>query len=387
MHLRKIFDIIEKNFAGESMNISEKKFFKILLAVVFFAIFSAMYLTIFNLIGKDEENIDKVGFIITGDVNRKGWNESHYIGIKKACEDLNLKLLCRDNIPENSGKCPEAVENLISEGARIIFLLSFNYPKEVSPLMEKYPNVVFISTSTVEQTKNLTSCFARMYQGRYLAGVLAGMKTKTNNIGYVAAMPNSQVNRGINAFALGAKRTNPNAKVFVMWTGAWQNEEIEAKNAEILIKKHNTDLLTYHQNEDAVGKVAEKFGVDFIGYNALLENYSEHYLTSVICRWDLFYEDILQKYLKDELISLRSYWIGAQQNAIILSPFSDAVDNRMRLTLDSIYTELTSDGNLIFCNEIYDNEGNLRCENFESISDTELLKNINWLVEGVEVVE
>ena len=200
-------------------------------------------------------------------------------------------------------------------------------------------------------------------------------------------MPNSQVNRGINAFALGAKRTNPNAKVFVMWTGAWQNEEIEAKNAEILIKKYNTDLLTYHQNEDAVGKVAEKFGVDFIGYNALLENYSEHYLTSVICRWDLFYEDILQKYLKDELISLRNYWIGAQQNAIILSPFSDAVDNRMRLTLDAIYTELTSDGNLIFCNEIYDNEGNLRCENFESISDTELLKNINWLVEGVEVVE
>lgn len=253
--------------------------------------------------------------------------------------------------------------------------------------MEKYPGVTFVSTSSLEQAKNLTSCFARMYEGRYMSGALAGMRTKTNSIGYVAAMPNSQVNRGINAFTLGVRRTNPNAKVFVMWTGAWQNEEIEEKNAEILIKKYNADVLTYHQNEDATGKVAEKFGVDFIGYNALLENYSEHYLTSVMCRWDLFYEDILQKYLKDELGGLRSYWIGMQQKSIILSDCSDTVDTHSRVILASIYMELTSANNLIFCNEIYDNEGNLRCEMHEIISDGELLKNINWLIEGAEVVE
>ena len=369
------------------MDNSDKNILKNLLVVIFFATASMIYFTTFYIKEDSDEVGEKVGFIITGDIKEKGWNESHYRGIQKACENLKLQLLCRDHVPENSGKCPEEVENLVSEGAKIIFLVSFNYPAEVLPLMEKYQNVIFISMSTLEEAKNLTSCFARMYQGRYMSGALAGMKTKTNSIGYVAAMPNSEVNRGINAFALGVKRTNPDAKVFVRWTGDWQNEEVEAKNAEILITEYNTDVLTYHQNEDAVGKVAEKFGVDFIGYNALLENYSEHYLTSVICRWDLFYEDILQKYLKGELVTLRNHWIGAQQNAITLSDYSSAVDERMRLTLDSIYIELESDGNLIFCNEIYDNEGNLRCEEYEIISDYELLRSINWLVDGVEVVD
>ncbi len=380
------FFFVEK-FLGETVNIYEKKFLKILIGVVIFSILSAIYLMNFYIDEDLEWEENKVGFIITGDINEKGWNESHYRGIKKACEGLNLQLLCRYNIPENSGKCPEAVENLISEGAKIIFLLSFNYPKEVLPLMEKYPNVTFVSTSSLEQAKNLTSCFARMYEGRYISGALAGMRTKTNSIGYVAAMPNSQVNRGINAFTLGVRRTNPDAKVFVMWTGAWQNEEVEEKNAAILIEKYNADVLTYHQNEDAVGKVAEKFGVDFIAYNALLENYSDHYLASVICRWDLFYDDILQKYLKGDLVSLRNYWIDTRQQAIMLSDYSDVIDTHSQVILSSIYTELTSGNNLIFCDEIYDNKGNLRCEENEVISDDELLKNIDWLVEGAEVVD
>lgn len=377
----------KKFLQGDIVKVSEEKFLKIIFGVILLAIVPMIYLTDFYIDEDSDEEKEKVGFIITGDVNEKGWNESHYRGIKKACENLNLKLLCKDHVPENSGKCPEEVENLISEGVKIIFLMSFNYPAEVLPLMDKYPNVSFVSMSTLEKAKNLTSCFARMYQGRYMSGALAGMKTKTNHVGYVAAMPNSEVNRGINAFTLGVHRTNPDAKVFVMWTGDWQNEEVEKKNAEILINEYDADVLTYHQNEDATGKIAEEFGVDFIGYNALLENYSEHYLTSVICRWDLFYEDILQKYLKSELVALGNYWIGAQQNAITLSDYSNAVDEHMRRVLDSMYVELKKDDDLIFCNEIYDNEGNLRCEEYEIISDYELLKGIDWLIEGVEVVD
>ena len=96
---------------------------------------------------------------------------------------------------------------LVAEGASIIILASFDYPAEVRHLMDKYPTVAFVYISAQISVKNLTSCFARMYQGRYLAGVLAGMKTKTNVLGYVAAVPNSEVCRGINAFALGAQRT------------------------------------------------------------------------------------------------------------------------------------------------------------------------------------
>ena len=369
------------------MNLSENNKLKILLGLGGLIFFVIIFLLIFAFDIEVDERKAKVGFIITGNVNSKGWNESNYSGIKKACEDLNLELLVRDNIPEKSGKCSPVVEDLISQGANVIVLMSFNYVTEVRPLMDKYPNVSFISTSSLEKAKNLTSCFARMYQGRYMAGALAGMKTKSNVIGFVAAMPNSQVCRGINAFALGVQRVNPNAKVLVMWTGAWQDEEIEMKNAEILIKEYNADILTYHQNEDATGKIAEKFGVDFIAYNALLDDYSNHYLASVICHWELFYKDILQRYLKGELVAIKDNWVGAQQGAINLVNYSNAVTPEMQSILNAIHDELTYDNNFIFYNEIYDNQGILRCGKNQVLSDKELLENINWLVRGVEVVD
>lgn len=367
--------------------LSERRRLKILLGLGGCIVATIVWLLIFAFDAElDGSRHDKIGFIILGDINEAGWNASHYNGIKSACDEFGLELLVRDHVKENSGQCPRAVEELISQGANIIFLVSFNYASEVRPIIDKYPNVAFINTTTLEQAKNMTACFARMYQGRYMAGALAGMRTKSNVIGYVAARSNSEVCRGINSFALGVQRVNPNAKVLVMWTGDWQDEETEAQHAERLIKA-GADVLTYHQDEDATAQVAEKFGVDFIGYNALLEGYSEHYLTSIICRWDLYYKDILQKYLKGELLALRNNWIGVQEGVIILSDYSALVTPQMRSVINSIYDELAGNNNLIFSGEIYDNRGELRCGKNQVISERELLRNINWLVKGVEVVE
>ena len=346
-----------------------------------------VYLLVFSFDNDNEKTPNKVGFIILGDINEAGWNESHYNGIKTACEEFGLQLLIRDNIPENTGKCPQVVDELVSEGAGIVFLMSFDYVNELPHLIDKYQHVAFVNTSTTKTAKNLTSCFSKMYQGRYMAGALAGMKTKSNVIGYVAAIPNAEVCRGINAFTFGVQRVNPNAKVLVMWTGDWQNETVEAEHARILIEKYGADVLTYHQDEDAAGKVAESHGVDFIAYNALLSGYSEHYLTSIICRWDLYYKDILQRYLKGELIAIRNNWPGVREGVVSLSKYSSAVTPKMIVRLDSIRNELAMDNNLIFYNEIYDNEGNLRCGKNQVLTEHELLSNINWLVKGAEVVE
>lgn len=370
------------------MNIlSEKKRLKILLGLGGCIIVMIIYLLIFAFDTEIDKRHDKIGFIILGDINEAGWNASHYNGIKAACEEYDLQLLIRDNVKEFSGQCPVAIEELVAEGAGAIFLVSFNYASEVRSLIDKYPHISFINTSTLEHAKNLTSCFARMYQGRYLSGVLAGMKTKSNVIGYVAAMPNAEVCRGINAFTLGVQRVNPNAKVLVMWTGGWQVEDVEAEHAQILIEKYGADLLTYHQDVDITGQVAEKYGVDFIAYNAHLEGYSEHYLASVICRWDLYYKDILQKYMKGELFSIRDNWVGVQQGVITLSDYSELVTPKMLSVINSAQNELLYNNNLIFCDEIYDNQGKLRCGKNQVIADKELLRSMDWLIKGVEVVE
>ena len=247
---------------------------------------------------QEPEQKDKVGFITIGDIREPGWNASQYEGIKAATEKFGIQLLVRDNVKENSGECPAVIRELIKEGASMIFLASYSYSSEAKDLVDEYPNIAFATNSAEVHARNMTAYFVRMYQARYLAGALAGLKTRSNTIGYVAAIPNSEVNRGINAFTLGVRRTNPAAKVVVMWTGSWQDEAKEAINAERLIREKGADVLTYHQDEDSVCRTAERHGVDFIGYNALLTGYSTHYLTSVVCRWDLYYIDIVQRYLK-----------------------------------------------------------------------------------------
>lgn len=344
----------------------------------------------FNFSRTFEEPREKIGFIITGDITVPGWNGSHYDGIKKACENLDVELLVKGNVRENTGQCVDAIHELIREGAGMIFLASYGYPMEVLNIVAAYPNVDFATISAEVHVRNLSSYFVRMYQARYLSGALAGMKTRSNIIGYVAAMSNTEVNRGINAFTMGVRRVNPSAKVVVMWTGAWQDEATEMFHAERLIKEIGADVLTYHQNEDATGIVAERLGVDFIGFNAILSGYSPHYLTSAICRWDLYYTDVIQRYLKGELNAVKTHWLGVENSAnsgiVTLSTYSTAVTPQMAAQISVLEQELINN-RLIFSGEIYDNQGNIRCREGEAISDVKLLADMNWLVEGVEVLE
>ena len=366
--------------------IRELKNFNLLAAAVVFLIIVLPITLVFYFNEEFAERKEKIGFIILGDIKTAGWNKSHYDGIKTACKNFGIELLIRDKIRENSGECPAAIKDLAKNGASMIFLASYSYSQEVEDLIAEYPQIAFATNSAETHAKNLTSYFARMYQARYLSGALAGMRTKTNIIGYVAAMPNTEVNRGINAFTLGVQRTNPQAKVVVMWTGAWQNEKIEAEHAERLIKEAGADVLTYHQDEDATAQVAEKYGVDFIAYNAILDSKSEHYLTSVICRWDLYYTEMIQRYLKGEINSIKNHWIGIKRGAVMLSEISPAVDKKIISQIDLLKQELMN-GKLVFSGEIYDNKGVIRCKKDEAISDDTLLENINWLVRGVEVLE
>ena len=326
----------------------------------------------------------KVGFVIIGDVAKPGWNAANYEGIRAACDKMGADLLVRDQIPESTGQCRKAVQELAADGANMIFLASYAYPAEVQDLTQSYPEIAFATVSAEAETPNMTAYFPRLYQARYLSGALAALETKSGILGYVGAMQNSEVCRGINAFALGARRINPNVRVLVTWTDSWQDADRAKANAERLIAA-GADVLTYHQNEADVADVAEAHGVDFIGYQAPLEGYSDHNLTSVVCRWDAFYSVILRRYLRGELNAAPKYWVGIDQGVVGLSPFSPKVTPEMALRLDSMLQELVNN-RLIFSGVLKDTGGFLRCEAGEAISDAALLDRMNWLVEGVEVL-
>ncbi len=357
----------------------------VIIAILAFCVVLSIILVI-TFGGKEEEETTKIGFIMSGSIDEKGWNGMHYDGIKKACDELEVELIVKENVLEFSGECNKAIKELVDEGANLIILSSYGYTEEAKDLVKEYPNVVFNGNSSEYHEDNMTSYFVRMYQARYLAGVVAGMKTKTNKIGYVAAMANNEVNRGINAFTLGVKSVNPNAEVIVDWTGNWDDAEAEKKAAEELVKECDADVLTYHQNQANVVEKAEELNVYSIGYHVPVEDCSEKYLTSVVCNWELVYKELVREYLIGKANQKENFWLGMEVGAVQLSSYSDEVTVDIVDAVDNAKNELIS-GKDVFSRVIYDNEGNLRCSDNETLSDEMLLENLNWYVEGVKFYE
>lgn len=335
--------------------------------------------------GKKEDKVI-IGVILPGSVEEVGWNGIHYHGIQTACEELGVEIMLRENAAEYSGECEKAVEEMADAGIKAIVLESYNYPDEILNTIKAHPEISFYCCSSEWDISNYKAYFARVYQARYLSGIVAGMKTQTNQIGYVAAMNNSEVNRGINAFTLGVRSVNPDANVFVSFTESWDNEEREKQETYALVEYCNVDVLTYHQNQPFVVETAEELGIDVIGYNMEKGEYSEHLLTSVISNWNMVYKEIISDYLQMKEIGVRNYWIGIEKDAVGLGFYSNLVSQNMIDAVDAAKRELIEERD-VFSGVIYDNTGKQRCKENEVIRDEILLQQMNWFVEGVILYE
>ena len=357
-----------------------KKNRSVLLIIIFLLL--AVIFSILLLMGKTVNKREKIGIIITGSIDEGGWNGMHYIGASEACKKLDAELLVKENIKEFCGDCGPAAEDLVKKGCKMIILTSFGYAEEIKDIIQKYPDVSFYGNDFNYHADNITSFFARMYQARYIAGIVAGMQTKTNNIGYVAAMPTSEVNRGINAFTLGVRRVNPNASVTVAWSNSWDSEEEERRLADALIEEVGADVLTYHQNKTYTAEEAEKYGVYSIGYHQSLEQHSDKYLGTVICDWELTYEAIIRQYLQGKSSDIKVYWLGMEENSVRLSDISPLVSEEAKAEITKAHNEILA-GQDVFSGVIYDNAGNIRCNENQTIRDEIILEQFDWYVEGV----
>ncbi len=336
--------------------------------------------------GYRKDSVMKIGLILTGSIEDEGWNGMHYQGVRYACEEFGTELVVKENVQEGTGRCEEAVQELAEEGVALIILSSYSYPSEVKEAIQRYPNIAFYGISAEYYAENMTSYFGRMYQARYLAGIVAGLKTESDVIGYVAAMPNSEVNRGINAFTLGVKRVNEDAMVHVIWTDEWEDMNKETSAVKCLIEEQGADVITYHQNQHYVAQAADTAGVYSIGYNAVAEGLSEKYLTAAVWDWNALYYQLVKELMQGKANDVKRHWFGLETGVVGLSGYSAFVDQETRSRVETAKQEIFS-GKNIFSGVIYDTEGVLRCNEGESISDEILLERLDWYVDGVVIYE
>lgn len=328
----------------------------------------------------------KVGLILNDSCMDRTWGQSHYEGLLQSAQDLNLEIIYEENVPEDAA-CMGVMENMIEEGCRIIICDSLNYGDWELQMAQKYPEVYFLHAGGTQYAKNMSSYFGRIYQMRYLSGIVAGLQTKTNEIGYVAAYPVSEVNRGINAFTLGVRSVNEEATVYVEWSDTWTEDDQTEEATERLLAGHNIDVLAMHTNSLRVLEIAEESGIWSIGYH--LDNaelFPNTFLTAPVWNWSCFYEQVIMECLQEKFVG-KNYWEGVEDGLVELSPFTSHVVAGAAEKVEEAREQLEEGSYDVFYGPIYDQDGVLRVEAGENMSDAVLLNAFDWYVEGVVICE
>ena len=361
-----------------------KKIAIITFIILFITIVGIFFITNRYLGEETKKEKTKVGILYNGQIDDKGWGQSHYEGINESARRLDFDVLYKESVPYDES-CMETMEDMIKQGCEVIICNSFNYGEWIVKVAKKYPNIVFLHAAGTEKGDNITTYFGRMYQMRYLSGIVAGMQTETNEIGYVAAFPISEVNRGINAFTLGVKAVNSKANVHVIWTESWTDYDMNQLGAEKLVENCNVDVITMHCDSVAPLDVAEEKGVWSIGYN--MDNtalYPSSFLTAPIWDWSSFYTPQIEKYMQGKYYS-GNYWQGSETGLIKLAPLSANVKPQIASVVAEKKAMLDAGIYDVFYGPVKDNTGVIRIPAGENMPDEVMLNSFDWYVEGVKI--
>ena len=248
----------------------------------------------------------KVGFICLHDENST-YDLNFINSAKAACENLGIaedNYFIRTNVPEGQ-ECYEAAAELVDRGCDIVFADSFGHEDYMIQAAKEFPEVQFChSTGTKAHTEGLDNyhnAFASIYEGRYLAGVAAGLKLNQMiedgeftedeaKIGYIGAFTYAEVISGYTSFFLGARSVCPSATMEVTFTGSWYDETAEKEGANKLIQ-NGCKLISQHADSMGAPTACETAGVPDVSYNGSTEAACPNtYIVSSRIDWTPYYE-------------------------------------------------------------------------------------------------
>lgn len=325
----------------------------------------------------------RIGFVYISPVGDAGWSYAHDIARQKLGMDpANITYLA-EGIAEGED-AEHVITNMSEQGYDVIVTTSYNYMDTTLKVAANFPNTVYLHCSGHKTSENVSAFFGRMYQARYLSGMVAGSMSKSNIIGFVGAHSIPEVIRGVNSFTLGVRQTNPDAVVKVIWTNTWYDPFLE-RDATLALIKSGADVIAQDQDSATPQVVAEKEGVYSVGYNTDMSNHApKAHLVAAVWDWSVFYYDVVEKIRKGTWKS-GSFWLGMDTGIVDLSPFGPMVPDAVRNAAMARRQEIKDGSFKVFQGPVRDNTGTLRIPEGTVPSDKEL-QELDWLVEGISVL-
>lgn len=335
----------------------------------------------------------KVGVLYLSDPSEEsGYSYTHDLGVKGMQENLLLSddQIERKIVDDSDEKATEkAIEECVADGCNIIFTTSWGYMQVTADMAEKYPDVYFShGTGYMSNGKNFNNYFGRIYQARYLSGIVAGMNTKDNKIGYVAAQDssNSEVTGGIDAFAIGVESVNPKAKIYVDVTNSWYDEKKEKKASERLLNM-GCDVMTQHCDTPYPQTLAQEKGVYGIGYNSdMSKETPDSCLTSVIWNWSAYYTSAVKSII-DGTWDGSNYYGGMAEGLVSITDLASFAAEGTQQKVDEATAEILSGDNNVFDGVLVTNTGKKIGKKGKTLDDATITGKINWYYRNVVVLK
>jgi basic membrane protein A len=341
-------------------------------------------------VSKDISTSTKVGFVYLTTPGDHGWTYAHELGKQKVENHFGKKIITTivENVPEG----PDAIRvirELAQQGNEIIFTTSFGYMEPTLKVAKEFPNVKFEHMTGYKRTPNLATGNIRFYEGRYVQGVVAGLMTKTNKIGYIGAYPISEVIMGINAFAQGLKSVNDKASISVIWANTWYDPVKEADAAKVHIAE-GADILAQHTDSPAMLQIAEKNGVFGFGQSTDMSAFApKSQLFASVNNWGPYYIEKIEalrngKWNTGEAPDhwAGNKWGGFSTEMLELSEFKNMPEDVIKKA-EEVMNEIKSGKLKIFAGPLIDNNGKEILPAGKEMDDGGLW-GMNYYLQGVD---
>lgn len=332
----------------------------------------------------------KIAFVyaLTRDIS--GWTYAHDLGrqhIQHLLED-QIETTVVENVPETA-EAYSHFKKLAEDGNDIIFATRTTFMKPALKAALEFPDVKFLACSSFHSYKNVVTYSGRIYEPRFLMGLIAGSLTKTNILGYMGEYPIPEVVAGINAFTLGAKMINPSVKVMVAWSYKWDKAG-RTKNPEVELHGFGADFIS-HDGLPIPGK-EKKYGLYALRMDDKEGTGSEVHYAMSIWHWGIFYEKLVSAVLsgtwKMVMESLHAdsdllhFWWGMDSGIVDIFYSLTHVPGETQKLVDFMRRMIIQDEFNPFMGPIYDQKGKLQIPE-GSVASNDQIINMDWLVEGV----
>jgi simple sugar transport system substrate-binding protein len=323
----------------------------------------------------------QIGFVYVSPVGQAGWTYQHDQARLAVQLNLGARVQTRyvEAVPEGAD-AERVMREMAAGGAELIFATSFGYLEPALRVAADFPNVKFEHAGGFKTAANLNTYNARFYEGRWLAGWLAGKTSASGVAGYVAGFALPEVIQGINAFTLGMRAANPKAEVRVAWLGTWF-DPVKEREAALALINGGADVLANHSGSPAVPQTAQERGVKVIGYQSDMSRFApDAQLAAITADWSGYYTRRVQAVAAGTWQPAPA-WGGIKDGMVRLSAVQASLPAAVRSELAARERSLVAGRDGPFHGRLIDQSGTVRQER-GALGDDAIAK-MDWFVQGV----